>query len=464
MKRIVILLAIILLSKLAFAQQPPKTLPFLAASKYVPPAKAKGLVSSKNFPTIFNENVTFALTGDRNLNTWGNFLSVNIVKPAATLAFANLSSNKQGKVYLIESGSITGSVDQDIVSVFSANKLNSSVELRGNVAYILRLPYIGTKFFYTPSTQGKVDEAVDNVNKYYDYKIDEYLLLTTKLTVTLDSFKRLDVNTITPSQALLRKRLEFKLSQLEQNGRANLTKGRTDSTAKVERQAVWSTIRIGWLDFFGAVKQQKLNLYDSTAAFAAQVQEHNFTQYKYGTALNLYLSSTFRGLRYFNGIYRVEYAHSRSNNSGELDTYDVSTSGSTKSVAPNQTRQISRKLSAYQNVAYVESYFHTIRLDVLKELLANHRAYLHLAYETAKASEKITEYTGDVPLPTKNIKNLTVGFLISFTNKDKPKSLLNVEPYITFRDLSDVYSQNINVLHGQEIGVRTTFPFGLPSK
>jgi hypothetical protein len=73
---------------------------------------------------------------------------------------------------------------------------------------------------------------------------------------------------------------------------------------------------------------------------------------------------------------------------------------------------------------------HTGRLDILEQLTNDHRAYLHLIYENANPSQKTTRYTGDVPSPPESIKKLTVRFLVAFTNKDKPKSLVTIEHYI----------------------------------
>jgi hypothetical protein len=449
---------LLLLSSIAFGQ----------VSRFIPtPAKKastddkRGLVSDKNFPSIYNENITYALTGEKDINTWGNFLAINVVKPTATLAFANLFHNSREKVNWILSGSATGATNGDIVSVFSGDKFGSSVELRGNAAYITRGNFPLSKFFYLKKSETELDKAVALTNDYYDYKADEITLVAKKLLATIDSINALGISA-NASQILRRHRAAYTLFDLQSNASSALAKARTDSIAKLERKAKWSTIRISWIDFFGSIKQQKLYLSDSTAAFTTQIKDRNFTQFRFGTAANMYFSSTYGGWNLLNGIYRIEYAYSRSNNITELDSYDVTTSASTKSTTTNQTRQISRKVSAYMSNAYLESYFHTIRFDILKQLLSNHRAYLHLVYETARASRKITEFTGDTPLPTENVKNLTVGFLISFMNKDKPKSFLNAEPYITFKDISRIYNLNPNIARGQEIGIRTTFPFGLP--
>lgn len=89
---------------------------------------------------------------------------------------------------------------------------------------------------------------------------------------------------------------------------------------------------------------------------------------------------------------------------------------------------------------------------------------LALDIRECKSQPKTTRYTGGVPSPPESSKNLTIGFLVAFTNKDKPKSLVTIEPYVTFRDLSNAYTQNAPIRRGRAIGIRTTFPFGLPTK
>lgn len=449
----------------SYPAQPPQLLK-LAPNSSFSIDNEPGLVSERNFPSIFNENVTFVLTGDKNVNTWGNFISVNVVKPTATLAFSNVFYNKGKEANWIVSGSASGAVDQDILSIFSTDKLNTSVELRANAAYITRGPFPFSKFFYTDSGESSLEAKLNTINDYYDAKGLEQVLIIRKMAFTIDSIKGLEAPN--PSTILLRYRLESTLAQLRANGVAALAKARLDSITKTEQRAEWSTIRISWIDFFGAIKQQKVNLYDALAPFLDQVQQRDFTQFRFGTAYNIYVNSTFGKYKLWNGVYRLEYTFSSNNNSAELDTYDVSTSGSTSlppiTGAPTQTRQYSRKVSAYMKYSYVESYFHTVRLDILKQLTNDHRAYLHLIYENANPSQKITRYTGDIPSPPESIKNLTVGFLVAFTNKDKPKSLVNIEPYVTFRDLSNSYAQNATIRRGREIGIRTTFPFGLPTK
>jgi len=415
-------------------------------------------VSKENFNEVFNNHISYILTGDKNLSNLGSYISINPAKPTATVSIAKPFFHKEeskytkpdgteakqdiNKIKRVLSGTVTGGVTDNAVAFFKNDRFNTSVEGRVNISNIL-----SSKFYYFPSDKKKMDAQRTRLDIFYRNQRKILALEEQKLTedITTLQFSRKTEDKIKLTKT------ELQLSNLKEHGLDKLNKVYKDSLKSIEIDANWSTIRVAWLDLFGQVKQQKVYLYDSTRTFTKRINDTDFTGYKIGIGISLLWDSRAKYWKMLNGLIRAEYGLSRANNIIDLTTMDISTVF--KSDSTNLSRSITEKTSAYDFKKYTKSYYHDLRLDGIKAF--NNQIALHFNYNLLLPFDKKSKLL----YPKYGVNSITAGLIIAFTNKEDKKSKLNIEPYIRFKDLSNKYSSDYkNFYQRNEVGIFLTLP------
>lgn len=435
------------------------------------------LVNGRAYASIVGERFSYLVTGDKDQAALGNFAAINPLTSTATVAFGGIAYGKKSKAGRIGyiSGSATGGSDQNIITLFSDNKLNSSFE--GRVTFSFLAPLFGTKFYFEKEEWEKLTTARRAAVHAMEYRRTKYQLAHRLNNVERERIKKLTVPTEPdPAEAdaaaaeKLKKVAEYRkqLAAFDVARRkivedsahfdnlASFTKTQDDTIFSVDKKANWSSIKLGWFDVFGSGKLQKVNLYNGAAPFFAQrLIESRQGYFKVGAAYNISWSSDDYS-PFFNGIYRFEVAYSKNNNTGDLIPFDVSTSQKTDS--SNFSRTSTKKVSSYEKKEFAINEYLDYRIDVLKEITRNHRAYLRLVYNYSRPINQ-TVAEGATAIP--NTHNLTLGYLLAFNNKAKTTSILNIQPYIKFKDFTNEYQKDLSLLRRSEIGIQTVFPLGL---
>lgn len=491
-KHFTLLVAGLLTATGAFAQKVPSK-PFVGDSMITPPLSKNGqgrsldyrLVSKRAFATVVADRFTYLVTGDREFSTLGNFASINVLKPTATVAFGGILRNKNDSSSTrvrILSGSFTGAGDKDLVSLFSNDKLNSAFEARINYSTLSplgnlfnKLPKV-TKLFYEPTERQRLATQQLAATAAIEYERAQYL---TQKNALANLFKKLldKPQPIKPAtcpdsacvasyyrkaQAYAKAWADYRAARfklLRDSARFDSTlfqKAYADTVYAVHKTAKWSSVRLGWLDVFASVKQQNVQLFDQTATlFSSKLSENRGWYGRAGLALNVSYSSD-KYKKIFNGLLRFEISYAKSNNLNQLTPFEVTTTQ--KFDSANVTRTATQKVNAYAKKEFQTSDYLDYRVDLLKQLTNNHRAYLRIVYNYSVPRNK-GRAEADV-LPATH--DFTFAFLLDFNKKAEEKALVNFQPYIKLRDFTNEYQKDLTVLRRSEIGLLTTFPFGLP--
>ena len=425
-----------------------------AAEAAGPKTEVEGLVSETNFVKIFNNDVTYVLTGDKTVNSFGSFVALNIIKPSATLSTSGVICRTNKKVSTIGTLSLTGAVGNDIVSVFSANKFNSSFEGKLNVSQLI--PSWFTRFYYYGKTYDELQDASSEATAYFTSK--RYALVLERLELqseiaTLETARN-------PNSEEVRAKLDiarYKLKKLKSYSLPAIEKAQADSVSKLELKVQWSAKRLSWVDAFVSVKGQKFSIYDSLALFPNKLKEVQFTGYEVGVAFNTLFATP--GVTKGGGYYRVELSSSRETNIASLKTTEASQGQQFKS--GNKSVQSSDKASAYFQDKYANSHYLNFRANYFKQIAPDQKGYLRLGYEYLNPYSTPEEFKSKI----KTTHNLVVGLLVAATNKDKDqaktKPVLNIQPFVRFVDLGNAYKQEGSMFRRSEFGILTTFPLGL---
>ncbi|GAB2712572.1 hypothetical protein GCM10011495_06790 [Hymenobacter frigidus] len=424
-----------------------------AAKAADPSTPVTGVVTPKNFTKIFNNDVTYLLTGDKTVNSFGSFVSLNVIKPSATLSTSGVIRRPGGRVSTIGTLSLTGAVGEDIVSVFSDNKFNSSFEGKLNISQLIP-PSRFSRFFYYGSTREKLNKDTEAATDYFILQRNTLILERLALESTIATLTTLSATDEVKAKLDIAR---YKLKRLQQQSLPAIAKAEADSISKLELKVQWSSKRISWFDIFVAVKGQKFSTYDSLALFPEKVKEVQFTGYQVGIALNLV--SAAPKVTWGGGYYRLELSSSNETNLASLKTIEVSQSQQFKS--GNKSVQSSDKASAYFRDKYANSHYINFRANYFKQIAPDQKAYLRLGYEYSNPYSTPDEYKSKI----QTTHNLVLGLLVAATNKDKDqaktKPVLNIQPFIRFIDLGNAYKLEGSMFRRSEIGILTTFPLGL---
>ncbi|UOQ73101.1 hypothetical protein [Hymenobacter cellulosilyticus] len=450
-----------------------------------------GLVTSANFATVYNQKVTHILTGDRNVTAIGNYLSINIIKPSVTLngfipTFSKNTSNILGKVREKDrltgffSGNANVSIVENTVSLFQNNKVNSNVELKLGYSFV-----VYDAFWSYGRDREAIAKARTEVEAHYRTLTDRELLEKQQLnalikqvqaqikeitdslredSVTEDEMEASQLNSYV-AKKIYEKDLLLKLAALQSSiDKKKIEKARKDSVLKVDLKARWSTVELMWIDILPGGKQQKFYLYDENATYSKQVIEKTRFNGRLAFAFNRFVDSRHPGYKKWNGLMRLEYAATKSNNIASLQGMDISSK--TKIDTFQRSREILEKVTAYKITQYKPSKYHDIRFDWVIPMDTISRINLHPYFLLQHPFDKWR--LNDIKRH-RATQNAGMGFITTLKNKENTKVNFNIELYFELRDISNTAEKmdpailpedRTKTFQRNEFGIRVTTPFG----
>jgi len=225
-----------------------------------------------------------------------------------------------------------------------------------------------------------------------------------------------------------------------------------DALYTIETKDVkWDYYKVKWLDLDGNLGGDKYQLFDETQPVGKQLSAKAFTSWSGGFTFN-YFESGSPGKLLKNGYFVQWGVHlSNTNNLIGAPTFDVSTTDSYDS--GNEKTTATSKKTAYK-VPLTESYLRSL-------------SFRFSAYQDTKQSASLNFYsTFALPFdkdPLKVDKRpqflLGTGYTMAFLDKDKAKSVLNIELFLNFDDILNSTGEDTKFYQRREIGLRVGVPF-----
>lgn len=213
----------------------------------------------------------------------------------------------------------------------------------------------------------------------------------------------------------------------------------------------WDYYKVKWFDLDGTIGGDKYQVFDRSMPVGQQLSPKPFTSWSGGFTFN-YFESGDPGKFLKNGYFLQWGFHlSNTNNLIGASTVDVTTTDSYDSGNKETTATV--KKSAYR-APFIESYLRSLN-------------FRFSSYQDAKHGSSLNFYS-TLGLPfDKNVLKvdkrpdvlLGTGYTLAFLDKDKAKSVINVELFLNFSDILNSAGDDNKFYQRHQVGLRIGVPF-----
>ncbi|SKB62379.1 hypothetical protein SAMN05660226_02295 [Parapedobacter luteus] len=206
-------------------------------------------------------------------------------------------------------------------------------------------------------------------------------------------------------------------------------------------------LKMKWLSLNAAFGVKKYHTYNSGEIYAAQIAEEKLLTYRFGISYNIFhIDDLDKRYWYLNiGGFMV-----KDNNTALLSTTEIIQDVVTKNATGDTTRKISKKYNAFTDEV----------IDGVQWELSPDFYYLFGEKTSGFHIKPILAIRHKLP----TYANLSLGYVVSFTNRKKDSPAINTELYYRIGDIFnnlDRADSGEQFRKGDEIGVKIGVPFQL---
>jgi|GEM_PF-2172489 len=210
----------------------------------------------------------------------------------------------------------------------------------------------------------------------------------------------------------------------------------------LEDSATITGIRFHWFSILAGAGKKNYYFFNPLEPFSTQMHKDHLNTWRVGLMWNYYSERSFpKRIVLINvGVFRYE-----DNNTALLSTQDIAQEKVIKNTLGDTTRKISKTYKAYTD-------------SIIGSKVVNFISNFYLLYSSKKSGIHLFPSI-DIYDHAKTLLNVGIGYLISFKNTEKEKTIINAEGYIQFQDLSNELDKEKGFFRRNEMGVRFTLPF-----
>lgn len=202
---------------------------------------------------------------------------------------------------------------------------------------------------------------------------------------------------------------------------------------------------LNWFTIGYKVKHNSFNLFDGQQSFDSQAKRENYVSHAVEGKFSWYHWKPLNSFETF--FISTGLNFGISNNIADLGTVEITDTST--STSGNVTRTAESKYNVFVG-EYVED---------IKETNAFFDGYWFPFYANKGAVHlnSNTQFSKE----QKPIWSLTVGYLIPFKKKSEESSVVNIELFYQFRDLSNTLDVDLGAFERNIVGIRTSLPFNI---
>ena len=210
------------------------------------------------------------------------------------------------------------------------------------------------------------------------------------------------------------------------------------TTASLER------IKLNWFTILAAYDRLAYNTFDDSLPFDQQLGKSKLNSFNFGFSYN-YLLQDKLGKRTF--FLNLSLIRKKTNNLSNLTASNVEDRRQYTGTMVGQTRSLGSKVSAY--------------IDPVVSTEATNFS-LHGYFLFGKSTTGFHLFPSiDFRDDGVNVSDVTFGYLLSFRNSEKEKTVINSELYFRLNDIFNGQKAEERVLNRNEIGISFSVPFNI---
>lgn len=412
---------------------------------------AQSKLNEPTFRKILNSQFTQIVSGQSN-KTIGNFAAVDIKDARLTLNGSALT--KKGNVFSLTANA---DVSDGFSAIFTNSKLNSNVGLQFRLS--LLNPYTRMVRF----TKSSLDRRDDEISKIKSNQQFQKNLISSRAKFVDESIRFTEFE-IEKLQSELRttpngEKVRYQIAQLQYERDSLIAVKQlefTDVSKSLQRidKAAQTAINkanvekidvtgfgFGWLNISYGVNSQSFRLFNPSLNFPEQVTKESYTSHRVDVQYSYYRWSIHPGETFF---FQVGANGGYDNNLAALNAIELSEK--TEYGSTVDQRSSVRKYKVFTGNYNKNLITASLYADYYHFFLNNNTIALH-AYPQINLSE------GEQPL-----YSFGLGLLMALKDSKDEKSIVNVEIYSHFIDLTNVNNSTKKLLGRNEIGFRLAFP------
>jgi hypothetical protein len=423
------------------------------------------ILSNEDFKKIIHTSFSKLITGQKS-NTIGSYASLDIEK--TEMNFSPTFLLKNGSII---TGKISGGITDGISSLFQNSKFNT------NIGAELQFHFLGSKNarkaqYYAKDLKTRLENKkkinddyqneLDKIESKYQVntaKVDNEKLTqeNEKLKKEIDSLsllnKPLEDDLIKAKISL--KKLKIKQNEFKKNENLILIKNFNEDieklkinnirAQKLEENDIKNLKIVGytlsWFSLAYKIKNDNFKLVNQDEIYENQIKTENYLSHEFKSQYTyVKVDDSNQKNIYFN----TSLSFNLKNNISALDKIDVKESN-ILGTSLVQTREYATNYIAYNGI--YRSNIKQISLDFdYYHFILNNKIGLHL-FPNSKFTDK-----------TKPIYNVGVGLVAPFMDKEKEKSVVNVELYYNIVNVFNSKDSSYTILQRNDIGLRFSFP------
>lgn len=217
------------------------------------------------------------------------------------------------------------------------------------------------------------------------------------------------------------------------------------------KTAKWKRFRMVWTDYDLSIGGEKYNLFDGAQVIDSQITEKKFTRLSFGISRNVFTSTKPYSKH---GVFiRYYYQLGNDNSLTGADPKEVSTR--TLIDTPGFRREVLEKKNAF-DVPYAKDISHTLGFRLAQYLNENRSQAFIINTALVLKAPSLKEF-----YKFRNGPSVTpgIGYLYGFINKDKEKTLVNIELFLNLTDVFNSGDKDTRFYERHELGLKVGVPF-----
>lgn len=216
----------------------------------------------------------------------------------------------------------------------------------------------------------------------------------------------------------------------------------------------WNRITLRWWDIDFNGTGIKYNLFNKALAVDSQISKKNFTQWGLGFTYNIFKSDPGHQFFKYGLFFKLGYLLANDNSLSGLTPKELSNTITVDT--PNFKRQVVEKINVY-DVPFEKIYSHTIKAQLSKYLNEKKSSSLSLYLTTVLSFKEMKKF---VSIQGKPAITPGIGYQIGIPDKEKEKSVINLEVFLNFNDvLNSAEDKTTNAFTRHQFGIKFGVPF-----
>lgn len=423
-------------------------------------------ITVKGYSKLLTRDLSQIVVGSNALDGMSSYATINPTQPQATVSAAAMFSIGSFKLPLCAvNASFKGGATDNIVEIWKGGKVSSEFEGKMDISFFKPV------YYYVPDEWDKLEHSL--TTKYYKLQNDRFNYLVELEKKQADPVTKYNVSgsfdancpasgdcSKLPGSSAEAHRY---YADLKVDYDSKFNERVNDSLVEhFANTAVYSTKKILWFSLFGSVSGQKFFLYNFKRNIYNQIYDSTFIGGEAGISLNAFYHSDYGAYRLLNGYYRLAFSYIRDNNKDQERLNTIKTSY-TETHKINDTSTLvttySKEQKSYADTTYFEFHGFKLAFDVYKEITRN--VSLHAAFTSTFTKKLNIENSERVIIDASKVENIDVsaGIVFGIKKKDDPKTILNIEPLITFQNLTDKYHEKKSIRNRIKLELKLAVPF-----